>query len=64
MLTLNSIRKHSYLDKEMWEWVCIAYLELPEVRLVLSVSRNRNKAIAARECMKNAHYRFSVGPQK
>lgn len=61
-LTTRDIRRHVYFDKDMREHVCIAYLELPAVRYVLSVYKNKHRALAVSNAMNVAIYRFTCGP--
>lgn len=61
-LTTKDIRRTVYRDPDMKEHVCIAYLELPDVRMVLSVKKSKHRALAVHNAMHMAIYRFNCGP--
>lgn len=61
-LSSRDLQRRVYFDPSMREHVCIAFLETPEARLVLAVTKNKHRALAVRNGMQLAAYRFNCGP--
>lgn len=62
-LSTRDIRRHVYFDPDMREHVCAAYLELADVRMILAIQKNKQRALAVNKAMNLAIYRFNCGPQ-
>lgn len=62
MLTIANIQRKLSWDKETKTHSCFCFIETADVILVISAANNRHRALAAREAMTKAVYRFSCGP--
>lgn len=61
-LSSRDIQRTVYFDPTMKEHVCIAFIDADNVRYVLGVSKSKQRALAVRNTMQKAKYRFECGP--
>jgi hypothetical protein len=64
MLTTADIQRWLYWDKESKTHNCFCFVEVADVVFVLSAASNKHRALATKEAMGKAVYRFGCGPMQ